>query len=181
MFFQDHHRLKTLLHPESKWGRLFRYWLPPLLWMAFIFPVGNRIGSSPFFYRLVVTVVAWVDPQASLRTVEIIYIGLRKSFHFFEYGFLAVLFFRAIRQDVQEKWSRKWLFWSGTGAGVYACLDEFLQSFVPNRHGSVIDVSLDWLGIIFFLGMLFWRYSRKFSTNNQEEVRGVKQKPPAVG
>jgi len=180
MLSDNYFKLKTFFQPKSKWGRLLRYWLPPLLWMAFIFPLGNRIGSSPFFYRLVVKVVAWINPQASLRTIEIIYIVLRKSFHFFEYGLLAVLFFRAFRQDVHQNWSRKWLFWSGSGAGVYACLDEFLQSFVPTRHGSLLDVGIDWLGIIFFLGMLFWRYYGKFSTPAQEELGEVNPQPPGI-
>jgi|Deesub1362A_J573_1020465.scaffolds.fasta_scaffold00107_5 VanZ family protein len=151
----------------SPWSRVVRFWLPPLLWMAFIFPIGNRLGSSPLFYRLVESVIAWIDPEASLRTVEIVYIFFRKSFHFIEYGFLAVLFFRAFRQDRKDQWLKKWLIWSGSGAGLYACLDEFLQSLVPTRNGSLIDVLIDWLGIVFFLGIFFFRYSQKFSANSQ--------------
>ena len=151
---------------KETWSRILRYWLPPILWMAFIFPVGNRVGSSPFFYRLIESLVTWINPDSSLRIVEVIYIFCRKSFHFFEYGFLAALFFRALRQDAIESWPRKWLIQSGIIAGVYAGVDELLQSFVPNRNGSLIDVLIDWAGIMFFLRLILGKFRAKFNNNS---------------
>lgn len=168
MEFKEDDQLIVSASSKKTWARIFRYWLPLIIWMAFIFPVGNRLGSSPLFYRLIEAIVTWINPDASLQIVEGIYIFFRKSFHFLEYGFLAGLGFRALRQDAQENWLKKWLIWSGVGAGIYAAVDEFLQSFIPSRHGSVIDLLIDWAGIFFFLWLISYRFREKFSSNSSK-------------
>ena len=165
MNFKNDDQLIVSASSKKTWARIFRYWLPPIFWMAFIFPVGNRLGSSPLFYRLIEAIVTWINPDAPLQVVEIVYIFLRKSFHFIEYGFLAALIFRALRQDAQENWLKKWLIWSGIGAGVYAGVDEFLQAFIPSRNGSGIDLLIDWLGITCFLWLILHRFRQKFFEN----------------
>jgi VanZ family protein len=55
---------------------------------------------------------------------------------------------------------------AGLIAGIVGSMDEFHQSFIPTRDGSITDVLLDSLGIIltlFFFYRLFPRFQASFS------------------
>ncbi len=76
------------------------YWLPPLAWMAFIFPTNDAL-SSDSTSRIIVPVIKWLFPHADEVTIEILHIGIRKCIHFFEYGLLVFLLFRGIRGEIK--------------------------------------------------------------------------------
>jgi lipopolysaccharide/colanic/teichoic acid biosynthesis glycosyltransferase/VanZ family protein len=135
--------------------RFFKYWLPPLLWMAFFFPVGNRALGSSITYEISTAVFRWLFPHASEAAVGVFYIVFRKSLHFLEYGVLAHLLFRAFRGPDPRRWDMRWAIRAGAVAVAYGFLDEYLQSFVPNRNGSPIDWGVDIFGIIAVLGTKF--------------------------
>ena len=82
------------------------YGLPPLLWMAFIFPVWNRALGSSRIYEIFADVFRWLAPHASAHALGVAYIVFRKTLHFIEYGFLAFLFYRAFRGGRGPFWSR---------------------------------------------------------------------------
>ena len=118
--------------------KFIRYWVPPILWMAFLFPVTNRALGSSLTYEIFVAVLRWVAPHASPAVVETGYIIFRKSIHFVSYGLLAFLLARAIRAGRRPLAAPRW--YVGSAAAVaYGFLDEFLQSFVPTRSGSPVD------------------------------------------
>ena len=123
------------------------YVLPPLFWMAFIFPVANHALGSSRIYEIFADVFKWIVPGASAHTLGMVYIVFRKTLHFIEYGFLAFLFYRAFRAGrgplVEEGRAS-----AGVAASAYGFLDEFLQSFVPNRFGSPFDWAVDTAGIL---------------------------------
>ena len=72
---------------------------------------------------------------------------LRKSGHVFGYGLLSILSFRAWRETLPSSTGAKWTFrWANIavlGTCLVASLDEWHQSFLPTRTGSVHDVILD--------------------------------------
>jgi lipopolysaccharide/colanic/teichoic acid biosynthesis glycosyltransferase/VanZ family protein len=131
------------------------YVLPPLLWMAFIFPVGNRAFASSRIYEVFVAVFQWVVPHASAHTVGLAYIIFRKTLHFIEYGLLAFLLYRAFRGGRGPFWSKRAGLMAAAAAVAYGFLDEFLQSFVPNRFGSSFDWAVDSAGILTVIALLF--------------------------
>jgi lipopolysaccharide/colanic/teichoic acid biosynthesis glycosyltransferase len=133
------------------------YWLPPLLWMAFFFPVGNRFLGSSITYEMSTAVFRWLFPHASEAAVGVFYIIFRKSLHFIEYGVLAYLLYRAFRGPEARKWNPGWALRAGLISVAYGFLDEYLQSFVPNRNGSPIDWGVDTAGIAAVLGTKFLR------------------------
>ena len=139
------------------------YWLPPLLWMAFFFPVGNRFLGSSITYEMSTAVFRWLFPHASEAAVGVFYIIFRKSLHFIEYGVLAYLLYRAFRGPEARKWNPGWAFRAGLVSVAYGFLDEYLQSFVPNRNGSPIDWGVDITGIAAVLGTKFLRRKRSRS------------------
>jgi lipopolysaccharide/colanic/teichoic acid biosynthesis glycosyltransferase/VanZ family protein len=137
--------------------RFFKYWLPPILWMAFFFPVGNRVLGSSITYEISTAVFRWLFPHASEAAVGVFYIIFRKSLHFIEYGVLAYLLYRAFRGPDGRKWVPSWALRAGIVSVAYGFLDEYLQSFVPNRTGSPIDWGVDIAGIAAVLGTKFLR------------------------
>ena len=141
----------------SRTRRFFKYWLPPILWMAFFFPVGNRALGSSITYEISTAVFRWLFPHASEAAVGVFYIIFRKSLHFIEYGVLAYLLYRAFRGPAARKWNPGWVLRAGLVSVAYGFLDEYLQSFVPNRNGSPIDWGVDIAGIMAVLGTKFLR------------------------
>ncbi|MEN6310064.1 MAG: VanZ family protein [Acidobacteriota bacterium] len=127
--------------------KFFKLFLPPLLVMAFVFPVGNKALSSSRTYELFMAAFHWIFPHASRHASYMGYIIFRKSGHFVTYGLMAFLLYRAFRGEKGPKWKPASLVWAGTVAVLYSFLDEFLQTFVPRRHGSLLDSAVDCAGI----------------------------------
>jgi lipopolysaccharide/colanic/teichoic acid biosynthesis glycosyltransferase/VanZ family protein len=130
------------------------YILPPLLWMAFIFPVWNRALGSSRIYETFADIFRWLAPHASQHALDTAYIFVRKTLHFIEYGFLAFLFFRAFRGGRGPNWSLRTGLLAAAASIAYGFLDEFLQSFVPNRFGSAFDWAVDTAGILTVIALL---------------------------
>ena len=82
--------------------------------------------------------------------------------HFAEYALLAALWLWALRPSVGE------LAWPVAGAIslAYAISDEVHQRYVPGRFSDPWDVVVDFLGILFALGVLYAR-GRKSARRTQ--------------
>jgi len=147
--------------PMNAAKKFARFGLPPLLWMAFIFPVGNKAFASSRIYEVFAAVFRWIAPRASAETLGLAYIVCRKTLHFVEYGFLVFLLYRAFRGGRGPLWSRRAGLQAAAAAVAYGFLDEFLQSFVPNRFGSPFDWAVDTAGILTVLALLAWTGTRR--------------------
>ncbi len=115
-------------------ARLFSLWVPVLLWAGFIFYL-----SSASHLRFL---------QNDLWDFVV-----RKIGHFGVYGILARFLARAFAGSCYWPW-KKIFAWSLILAFLYACSDEYHQSFVPGRHASTMDVSIDALGAWTALGFV---------------------------
>lgn len=131
--------------------QILYYWLPPLLLMAIIFPIGNRTLSSNHLYQLFAGFLRMFVPDASAPAVRMAYIIVRKSFHFLAYGCLAYFFFRAFRGGRRVWWKSSWALGAGAMAACYGMVDELLQTIVPNRSGRPFDWMIDVAGITTFM------------------------------
>jgi lipopolysaccharide/colanic/teichoic acid biosynthesis glycosyltransferase/VanZ family protein len=145
----------------SRFRKFAAYGLPPFLWMAFIFPLGNRALGSSRIFDVFAAVFKWLAPHASAQALGTAYIIFRKSLHFIEYGFLAFLLYRAFRGGRGPRWSRRAGVAGAAAAVAYGFLDEFLQSFTPNRYGSPFDWAVDTAGILTVIALLAWTGSRR--------------------
>lgn len=99
-------------------------WLPVVGWMGLIF----WLSSQPDL------------PQAPNELTDL---AIKKGLHAFEYGVLAVLFWRALRH---QGWPRRVGALAWGLSALYALSDELHQTFVPGRTGRPLDVAVDWLG-----------------------------------
>ena len=134
----------------------FRYWLPVLLWMVLIFGASSDRSSWQHSSRIIGPIVRWLFPQLSQRTVDDIVFVVRKCAHVTEYAIFAMLLWRAIRKPVRQDprpWKGSEARFGLFLAALYSATDEFHQTFVPNRQGSVWDVLVDTTGAA--LGLLF--------------------------
>jgi len=95
-----------------------------------------------------------LGPFANHVWVKLLY-DVRKTGHFFGYGFVSVVFFRAWRMTFRLSRSYSAVTASLRAAAiallstlVLCSADEFHQSFLPKRTGSPFDVLLDMCGAI---------------------------------
>ena len=116
------------------------FWLPVILWAGVIF----YLSSIP-------------DLKTDLDQDFL----LRKIAHVVEYMILTFLIIRGLKK---EKLSiKKIAIYSLIFAIFYALTDEYHQSFVLNRYGTLKDVGIDSIGIL--IASLLWYYKRKRSLN----------------
>lgn len=105
-------------------------WLPVIFWMAVIFYFSNQ-----------------PDLKSGLpNDWDFI---LRKLAHITEYFILTILLIRALAEEKVSK--SHTLVFAVLAALLYAASDEIHQLFVFGREGSVKDVMIDSLGILFAL------------------------------
>ena len=106
---------------------IFKFWLPLLAWCSLIF----ILSSIP-------------NLKTDLGGWDLI---LRKIAHITEYAILYLLTLRAFDNTGPQQHGRKTILAAFIFAVLYACSDEFHQSFVPGRGPSVIDVGIDSIGV----------------------------------
>ena len=147
--------------PKLSVRNFLTYVLPLLIWMAFIFPVTNRSLGSSLIYETFAGAFRWLLPHASKEALDLTYIVLRKTLHFIEYGLLAFLFYRAFRAGHEPFWSRRTGLQAAAAATIYGLLDEYLQSFVPNRFGSPFDWIIDTAGVLTVIAVIAWAGGRR--------------------
>ena len=115
-------------------------WLAPVAMMAAIFYFSAQPFDGPD--------LAWWE------------VAIRKLGHFGGYAVLAGLWAWALAGTV-----RRPLLWAGAISLAYACTDEYHQTFVEGRHGAVIDVGIDGLGIaLAILAIWVWFSGRPRSS-----------------
>jgi VanZ family protein len=73
---------------------------------------------------------------------------IRKSGHFFGYGFIGVAWLRAWWMTLPHSHFIEDAFLALLGTSLVASLDELHQSYIPNRTGSPWDVLLDCTGAL---------------------------------
>jgi VanZ family protein len=142
--------------------RNFKYWVPVLLWMSFIFWMSTGIFSAKNTSLVIEPILHFLMPSASPEDVAAIHGAIRKMGHVTEYFILGILLFRAFRAGSKELRNLRWAFSSFLVVLLYAVSDEFHQSFVPARTASLFDVGMDTLGGILSQGVsVLWRLRRQ--------------------
>jgi VanZ family protein len=116
----------------------------------------SSVNTGTLLMALLNAVFGGVDA----RTFFAIHLGLRKLAHFFVYAVLALLWFRVLRQESPE-WRRRWALVALAVCLGVALMDETVQSFMPSRGASALDVGLDMLGASAAMASVFFRLRRK--------------------
>ena len=130
---------------------------PLVVWAALIF-IGSSGVLSGSHTSIVVRPVLWLFPHVSEATLAFIHFIVRKAGHFTEYAILALFAVRAFRTSSREVLRSRWFWVSLLFVVAYALSDEFHQSFVPSRTGSVFDSMIDSAGGLFALTIIWLQH-----------------------
>lgn len=123
----------------------FRAWLPTFLWLVVIAIESTDLLSSEHTGTILYSVFHWLlgltpEQFSPLHAV------LRKIGHVVGYGTLSALAFRSFRATAKwsdARWSIAWARNALLLTAVVASLDEWHQTFIPSRTGTIRDVLLD--------------------------------------
>jgi VanZ family protein len=125
--------------------RLWRYG-PVVAWTCFVLSASSSGFSSPNTSRIVRPLLLWLFPHISEATLESVHFLIRKASHFSEYALLALLAARAFFTSGRATLARRWWLAAFALVACVSLLDEYHQSFVPSREGSIYDSLLDMAG-----------------------------------
>jgi VanZ family protein len=94
-------------------------------------------------------------PDISEERLNLAHFIVRKAAHFSEYAVLALLAARAFLGSSRKKLRRRWFIAALALVIVYSLSDEYHQTFVPTRTGSIYDSLIDMSGgltaLLFFM------------------------------
>jgi VanZ family protein len=96
----------------------------------------SRFGPPLLLMGVIFFFSAQPDLSTGLGTWDLI---LRKAAHMAEYGLLWFLWYRAL--ELRSPWPAVAI------TLAYAATDEFHQTFVEGRHGTLVDVLIDAAGV----------------------------------
>jgi VanZ family protein len=126
--------------------RFLSRYLPLVAWLVFISYASSASFSAGNTSRIIGPLILWLFPETSPETLATIHLITRKVAHFTEYAILGFLAARAFRTSPNPAISRHWFLISAALVIVYALIDEYHQSFVPNRTGTIYDSFIDMAG-----------------------------------
>lgn len=133
-------------------GRLWAY-APLILWVCVIFLLSSPQGSMSETSRIIGPLITFFFPEMPEASRQIIHGYVRKTAHFTEYAMLAFLTARACAATLSlARW--RYLVPVASVSAV-AFLDEFNQTFLASRTGSIWDVALDISGGIVMITALW--------------------------
>lgn len=126
------------------------YWLPTLAYMALIWMLSSIPKTAPIM----------------------IFQMQDKLVHLVEYGILAILSFYSILRTWPH-WQKRTVFLLSVFlAALWGAIDEWHQSFVPNRNADIMDAVADALGAIIGSGFLLVLGAPRGKTRRPIDDRG---------
>lgn len=147
-------------------SEVWKTWLAAALWLGLIaFESTDWLSSAhtgSFLYSWAARLFGAINPY----TFDTFHHYLRKAGHVFGYAMLSLLLFRAWRATLPAvnvaRWSLRWAGVAWFSTAVVASLDEWHQTFLPSRTGTIRDVFLDSTAALAML-VLIWVFLRRRS------------------
>jgi VanZ family protein len=126
-------------------SRLWRYG-PVLAWAAFVLFASTANFSASNTSRIIRPLLLWLFPDISEPSIQRVHFFVRKTAHFTEYATLALLAARAFRSSGLAALRRSWWLAAFALVAAVSLADEYHQSFLPSRTGTIYDSFLDMTG-----------------------------------
>lgn len=135
-----------------------RAWIPALLWLSLIAFESTAMLSAENTAHLLRAIARFLDPQITLAHLNLLNRVGRKIGHGIGYGVLSLLMLRAWWATLMlprsatrlPSWTAMVTAWSAPAAvlallsaAAVAVLDEWHQTLIPGRTGTIRDVVLD--------------------------------------
>jgi VanZ family protein len=125
---------------------VLKAWIAAILWLIVIAVESTTYLSASSTSRILYPLLHFLFGLNHAR-FEHWHFYIRKGGHVFGYGLLSFLLFRAWRETLpsiqNSRWALRWSTIAVLGTAFVASLDEWHQSYIPSRTGTVRDVLLD--------------------------------------
>jgi VanZ family protein len=125
--------------------KLLKTWIATILWLGLILAESTNFGSAENTSRFLYPVLHFLLGVSPAQFPEWQHI-IRKTGHFVGYFTLSWLLFRSWRATFRfpgVTWTMQWARISFFMTALVASLDEWHQSYLPSRTGTLHDVLLD--------------------------------------
>jgi VanZ family protein len=151
--------------PPQTSPSVWKAWVPALIWLGFIVIESTSAFSSENTSKVLYPLLHFLLGLDPVRFLTWHFV-LRKTGHVIGYAVLSLLLFRAWRATIplrkDPRWSVSWARIALSMTALVASLDEWHQTFLPSRTGTIRDVVLDSaaaLGaqVLLFLWLREWR------------------------
>lgn len=150
--------------------RLWRYG-PVVAWACVVLYASSGSFSASNTSRIIRPLLLWLFPEISEASLLSAHFLVRKAAHFTEYGVLALLAARAFRTSHKAKLRQRWWLAAFALVASVALADEFHQSFLPSRTGTIYDSLLDMAGGATALACAaLWLARRRRSVEGSESL-----------
>jgi VanZ family protein len=126
-------------------ARLGRYG-PLVAWACFVLFASSASFSASNTSRIIRPLLLWLFPDISEASLNYVHFLVRKAAHFTEYAVLALLAARAFRTSHRQRLKQLWWLAAFALVACVALSDEYHQSFLPSRTGTIYDSLLDMTG-----------------------------------
>jgi VanZ family protein len=138
---------------------LLRAWWPALVWMGLIAFESTDFFSAQNTGTMLYALLTRLFGNINFYKFLVFHHYLRKTGHVVGYGMLSLLLLRGWRATLGQVHTlllrTALLSWLGTA--FVAAMDEWHQSYIPSRTGTVWDVALDSVaGVVFLVAAYFW-------------------------
>jgi VanZ family protein len=143
---------------------VLKAWIALILWLIVIAIESTTYLSSQNTSRFLYPVLHFLF-GIDYASFEPWHAFLRKCGHVFGYALLSILLFRAWRETLPRMdggpWTPRWATIAVVGTALVASLDEWHQSYLPSRTGTIHDVILDTCaGVAAQLAIFLYYYRR---------------------
>lgn len=192
-----HHRFGPFLLTtvRSNSTRLILAWLPAIFWIGIIMLESTPYLGADHTGSWLAAIVRPLFGTSALKYVDFVNHIMRKTGHFTGYGILSFLLYRGWREltliqleerlkpamrtpeflkSMRRVWCARASALAILSTFLVASLDEFHQTFVPNRTGMFRDVILDTTGALFFQALILTFSARPPKSGRQSDTK-IKQ------
>ncbi|MGH7277718.1 MAG: VanZ family protein, partial [Candidatus Rokuibacteriota bacterium] len=134
------------------------FWLPPIVWMLIIISLSSGHFGSEQTGSILGPLVRWIAPGMTEAQIAAVHLAVRKLAHLAEFAVLGVLWLRVFAggRGLSPGAATTWAL---AICVAWAVVDESLQTLVPTRTGSVVDIGIDAVGALIGLAIALaaWR------------------------
>ena len=149
---------------------LFSRYFPLVAWLLFISFASSDNFNAGNTSRIIGPLILWLFPNTTIETLGMVHMITRKAAHFTEYAILAFFAARAFRTSPRSAVANRWFLISLAIVVVYALLDEYHQSFVPSRTGTIYDSLIDIAGGLTALLIVRRRHKSRAALNKSRRL-----------
>lgn len=157
------------METRSTRERTWRY-APLIIWMVLISFASLNEFSAINTSKVVRPLLLWLFSNITEESIRLAHFLVRKAAHITEYAVLGWLAARAFTGSSREFLRQRWFLAGLLLIVLHSLLDEYHQSFVPSRTGSLYDSGIDIAGGL--IGLIGFAYFSSRAAGNLRPGQG---------